>query len=245
MKINGVDISTMFFDKAEFLDYSIPAPSFNRYITTTDVDRKIPNKRTSIGIRDLIVRIAFHDTKENSYIMSSALTSILSDAVVNFNGAISYRVVISASGEIEFKTPNLFLWTVNLQILDKMGPEIEVSTTNTSTPIALNNFGTYKTPIIIEITPKSAGVTSVTVAGMLGYHSTTPLTISNTGLDKKIIIDGEACTIIEMDGSTPTNKFLATNLVSFPEIGPAQTTNLTITPSTNLEVKIKFKPRYI
>jgi hypothetical protein len=245
MKINGVDITTLFGGKLEFLDYSLPAPSFNRYITTTDVDRKIPNKRTSVGIRDIIVRIAFHDTKENSYIMSSALTSILSDAIVNFGGAISYRVVISNSGEFEFKTPVLFLWTLNLQILDKMGPEILVDTTNTSVPITLNNFGTYKTPLIIEITPKSAGVTSISVAGMLGYHNTTPLTINNTSLNKKIIIDGELCRILEMNGSIATNKFLDSNLVSFPEIGPAQTTNLTITPSANLEVRITFKPRYI
>lgn len=245
MKINGVDISTLFGGKAEFLDYSLPAPSFNRYITTTDVDRKIPNKRVSVGIRDIRVRLAFHDNKENSYIMVSALTSILSDAVVNFGGSLSYRVVISNSGELDFQTQKLFLWTCYLQVIDKYGEEIIVSTTNTSVPIALTNVGTYKTPITIEITPTNASVTSIGISGMLGAHQTTPITITPVVLNKKIIIDGDLCTIIQDDGVTQVNKFLHSNIISFPEIGPALTTNITITPASNLSVVIKYKPRYI
>ena len=245
MIVDGVNITTMFGGRIEFLDYTLPPPSYNRYITTTDIDRKIPNKRVSVGVRDIKVRVAFNDNKENAYIMMSALTSILSDALVNFGGAITYRVVISNSGEFDMKTPKLFEWAFYLQMLDKLGPEVVVETTNTSGPVEAFNFGTYKTPVVIEITPKHSSVTSVSVVGLLGYHSTIPLTISGTSLNKKIIIDGELCKIVEMTGSTEANKFLSSNLVSFPEIGPAQTTALTFTPSTNLEVKITFKPRYI
>ena len=245
MKIDGIDITTIFGGRIQFLEYTLPPPSYNRFITTTDVDRKIPNKRVSVGVRDIKVRIAFHDTKENSYIMSSALTSILSDALVNFGGGITYKVVISNSGDLNFKTDKLFEWELYLQMLEKYGEEVIVESTTTAAPIEVFNFGTYKTPIIIEITPKNSSVTAVSVKGMLGYHSTIPLTVNNTSLNKKIIIDGDSVKVVEVNGSTETNKFLDTNIVSFPEIGPAQTTALTFTPSADIEVKISFKPRYI
>lgn len=244
MKIDGVDITTLFPTKAQFLDYSLPAPSVNRFITVTDLDRKLVNRRVSIGITNIAVRIAMFDTKANCYIMASKLASLLGDSVVDFGDEVMYRVTMSTDGTYEMMTDTLFVYTMQLQVLEKFGDEVTVLPANTSAPIPLTNYGTFRTPIIIELTPTSAGVTQITVVGYKGYHATVPLTISNLTVGQKIILNGEQGVILQDTGSSLVNKFLDTNLVSFPEIDPG-VTNITITPSSNVTVSIKFSPRYI
>lgn len=241
MYINGVELSTLFPGKLQFLDYELTNPSYNRFITTTDNDRKIVNRRSSIGITNIAVRIAMFDDKEKSYIMSSKIVSLLGDAIVNFGGDLNYRVNVATDGAFELQTDNLFLFTLQLQVLDKLGDAVSVDTTSTA-PITLENNGTYKSPIRIEVTPQST-ISSFSVYGFGAHTSTSPLTISNPIAGKKTVIDGDLCVILQETTEGYVNKFLDSNLLSFPEILVGDTT-LTFSPSS-LDIKIIYNPRYI
>lgn len=241
MYINGVDYSTIFPGKLQFLDYELTNPSYNRFITTTDGDRKIVNRRSSIGITNIVVRIAMYDNKENSYIMASKLVSMLGDAYVNFGGDLTYRVNVATDGAFELLTEELFLYSLQLQVLDKLGEAVVVETTSAS-PIVLANNGTYKTPIRIEVTPPTA-MSSFSVYGFGKHTSTSPLVVTNPIELKKTVIDGDLCVVLQETTGGYVNKFLDTNILSFPEI-PVGETTLIFSPS-NLAVKISYNPRYI
>lgn len=241
MYIDGIEISTLYPQKMQFLDYELTNPSYNRFITTTDSDRKIVNRRSSVGINNIAVRIAMFDTKENSYIMASKLASLLGDSIVNFGGDLSYRVNIAADGTFELMTDDLFVYTMQLQILDKLGEAVAVDTTSEA-PIVLQNLATYKTPIRIEVTP-TISISSFSVYGFGSHTSTNPLVVNNPIEGKKTVIDGDLCVILQETSGGYVNKFLDSSLLSFPEI-PVGDTTLTFSPSS-LNVKILYNPRYI
>lgn len=248
MVINGVNIIEYFNGAVEFLNYELPNPSYIRQITTTDNDRKIVNKRDSIGIHDMKVQLVLYASKEDAYIIQSDIASRLGNAIVNFGGNLSYRVQISAQGQPTNLTPTMWLYEFNLQILDKMGEE-QVITTTYSTPIVLTNSGTYKTPIVIEVTP-TTNIEEFSVYGFGKHTSSYPLTITKASgatylpLNKKIIIDGETPRVLQETTSGFDNKFKDSNILSFPEILVGQTT-LTFTSSGSIDVDIRYKPRYV
>lgn len=242
MYIDGVSISSLFGERVQFLDYQLANPSLNQYISTSDGDRKKPHKRKSVGINNLMVRMAFHDSKDEAYIMASEITSRLADAYVNFGGKITYWVTTATEGSFNTIDPNyLTEWVLQLQILDKLGDGVEINTTSAN-PIILTNVGTWRTPITIEVTPTTS-IASFSVYGFGAHTSSNPLVVNSPTINKKVIIDGETRQILqEVDGGYQ-NKFPSTNLISFPEILKGDT-NLVFSPS-NLNIRIFYNPRYI
>lgn len=242
MIIDGVSINSLFGERVQFLDYKVSNPSLNMYITVSDGDRKKPHRRKSVGINNLIVRIAFHDTKDEAYIMASEITSRLGDAYVNFDSKITYRVVVATEGTINSIDANhLHEWTFQLQILDKLGDGVEVITTSAN-PITLVNEGTWRTPIAIEVTPTSS-IASFSVYGFGVHTSSNPLVVNSPTINKKVIIDGDTCQVLQEVVGGYQNKFQSTNLMSFPEI-PKGSSTLVFSPS-NLNIRIFYNPRYI
>lgn len=239
MIIDGTSIESIYGSKVEFLDYEIPNPSYNRFVTVTDNDRKIVNKRASVGINNIKVRMVIHETKENAYVIISGITSLLGDALVNFGGDITYRVQVAVDGMFELKAGNMFLWTVQLQVLDKMGEEVSVTTTDDA--VIVENLGTYKAPIVIELVPTTTA--DIGIAGFGAHPITNPLTIVNVVAGNDITIDGEQCLLLEDISGTLTNKFIDSNLTTFPEI-PVGETTLLFTP-TGISKTIRFRPRFI
>lgn len=241
MRIEGVDITSLVSPNIEFLDYSPAAPSLSRLVTVSDGDRKIVNKRTTIGISNMQVRLAIYDTKENSQIIASKLVSLLGEAYVDFYGDIIYRVTMASEGQLNLLTDYLHEYTMQLQVLEKMGQGVEVNTTSAS-PIPLLNEGTYKTPIIIEVTPTTS-IASFSVYGFGRHKASTPLVFNNPTLNKKTIIDGVDCRIMQEVVGGYEDRFTSTNLITFPEI-PVGGATLTFSPS-NLNIRIVYNPRYI
>jgi len=242
MRINGTDITSLVSDSIQFLDYTLPPPSFTRQVTISDGDTKIVNKRETLGINNIQVRLVMYADKDDSYIMASKLVSLLGEAYVDFYGDLVYRVTIATDGGLELLSEEMFLYTMQLQVLEKLGDEVEIITTSAN-PIVLPNVGTYKTPILIEVTPTTS-IASFSVYGFGAHTSATPLVVNLPVINKKTIIDGVDKQILqEVSAGVYENKFASTNLISFPVI-PSGGTTLTFSP-TNLNITIRYNPRYI
>lgn len=246
MIIDGVNIESLFPNKIQFLDYSLAAPSWNRFISVMDTDYKIVNQRGSVGITNMVIRVALFDTKDNCRIMASKIVSLLDDAVVSFEtNGLSYRVQISMEGQMNYKTPSLYEYQFTVQVIETMGGTSYTVVNGSSGTATCSNIGTYKAPIIITMTPAS-NLASVTVGGFLG-HETTPITITSLHTNRRIVINGETRQILEetaVGSGVYANKFLDSDLSYFPEIAVGST-NITYTPTTGMTVSISFKPRYI
>lgn len=160
------------------------------------------------------------------------------------------------SGEIELDTVDFILqgelkgvekefisrWKYKLnltfQAWDKTEKETSVSFTGTEKKIFVE--GNLETPCIIELTPINDTI-SFTIQGAARNPVTgqpEDITIKNLKQGKKVIIDGEACTVLQ----GVTNKFADADMWEFPSLLPG---NNTLTFSSALcEVTIKYKPRY-
>ena len=121
---------------------------------------------------------------------------------------------------------------------DKTEEEKSISFTGTEKKILVE--GNLETPCIIELTPINDTI-SFTIKGAARNPVTgqpEDITIKNLKKGKKVIIDGEACTVLQ----GVTNKFADADMWEFPSLLPG---NNTLTFSSALcEVTIKYKPRY-
>lgn len=103
--------------------------------------------------------------------------------------------------------------------------------------------GDYETPCIIELTPSGA-ITTYTIKGAARDPVTgeaEDIVIKNLTAGKKVIIDGESCTVTE-DGA---NKYADTEMWEFPTLAPGSNILTFVSSSVSCDVIIKYKPRYI
>ena len=101
--------------------------------------------------------------------------------------------------------------------------------------------GDYETPCILEISP-TADMIDYTITGIARNPLSgedEPIKLKNLKTGKKVVIDGEACTILQ-DGQ---NKFAEAEMWEFPSLQPGS--NLVTCSSALCNVTIKYKPRYI
>lgn len=241
MKINGTSVSSIFGRDIQYLDYSLPQPSYSHAVTVSSGDYKIVNKKGTVGIHNIQVRFGLNANKEDSYKIASKIVSLLRDAYVDFGGDLTYRVTVAVDGSLSYKTDYLTEYALQLQVLEKMGAEVKVITTSAS-PIVLNNVGTYKTPIIIEVTPTTS-IASFSVYGFGAHRASSPLVVNSPTMNKKTILDGVSFRVLQEGVSEYTEKFASTNLITFPEI-PVGESTLVFSPS-NLNIRIIYNPRYI
>lgn len=103
--------------------------------------------------------------------------------------------------------------------------------------------GDYETPCIIELLPSGA-ITAYTIKGAARDPVTgeaEDIIIKNLTAGKKVIIDGESCTVTE-DG---VNKYADTEMWEFPTLVPGSNVLTFVSSSVLCDVIIKYKPRYI
>ncbi len=103
--------------------------------------------------------------------------------------------------------------------------------------------GNLETPCIIELIPTGDILTYLLKACARDPVTGEPedILIKNLTSGKKVIIDGENCTVTE-DGK---NKFADTEMWEFPSLVPGENTLAFVSSSVPCEVTIKYKPRYI
>lgn len=124
----------------------------------------------------------------------------------------------------------------------KYGNEVmETVGTLESKTIKVN--GDYETPCIIELIPTGDILTYLLKACARDPVTGEPedILIKNLRQGKKVVIDGENCTVTE-DGK---NKFADTEMWEFPSLVPGENTLAFVSSSVPCEVTIKYKPRYI
>lgn len=124
----------------------------------------------------------------------------------------------------------------------KYGNEV-IKTIGTLESKSVSVSGDYETPCIIELIPTGDVLTYLLKACARDPVTGEPedILIKNLRQGKKVVIDGENCTVTE-DGK---NKFADTEMWEFPSLVPGENTLAFVSSSVPCEVAIKYKPRYI
>ena len=109
-----------------------------------------------------------------------------------------------------------------------------IETLNHVSSKTINVQGNLPTPAIVTVTTPIDTI-SLTLTGF----GEDPITINNLKANIPVIVDGEACTVLQ----TGLNKFTETDMWEFPTLQPGANT---ITTSTaNSVISISYKPKYI
>jgi phage-related protein len=98
----------------------------------------------------------------------------------------------------------------------------------------INVLGNQPTPAIVTIT-----VSIDTISLTLNGFGDEPIRLNNLKANKPVVIDGEACTVLE----NSINKFSDTDFWEFPSLQPGANT-ITVS-SANCTININYKPNYI
>lgn len=98
---------------------------------------------------------------------------------------------------------------------------------------AITVSGNLNTPVVITITPAmDIGFLSIT-----GFADS--ITINNLHANKPVVIDGEACTVLEQG----VNKFADADMWEFPVLVPG--VNTITVDTTNCTIQIQYKPKWL
>ncbi|MDC4242595.1 phage tail family protein, partial [Clostridium tertium] len=98
----------------------------------------------------------------------------------------------------------------------------------------INVSGNLETPAILELTP-SIDLIDLTINGL----DEEAIILKNLKANKKLIVNGEEGTVT-VDG---VNKYSDTDMWGFPRLKPGANT-ITVSKN-NVDITIKYKPRYI
>jgi phage-related protein len=127
------------------------------------------------------------------------------------------------------------LWSLDVDMKAPYAYKGEIvetaSRVNTKT---INVPGNLQTAAIVEVTP-SINIIDLTITG-LGES----FTIKNLTAGQKVIINGEDCTVIQ----NGVNKFGDFDGWEFPKLNPGANTITFSKNSCDVNIKIKYKPRW-
>lgn len=239
MKINGVDIA------------SLGARQWNVTPVYSEISNSSEWPEGSLTPLLLAGKTAFKKMKVTVLLKGSnrqeiwtnggKLVSMLKGpAILELDGFTNYfKGVVTNVGQTEDCIRRFHKATLEFNCYE-FGKEVSQSFTNTK-EITLLNAGTVETPVIIEIVP-TIGKTALIIKGLVRTPYTGELkniVINRLSSGKRIILDGENGLVTE-DG---TNKFKDTELFAFPSLLAGQ--NKIILDQDNINVTIKYKPRYI
>ncbi|EOU2112854.1 phage tail protein [Clostridium perfringens] len=185
--------------------------------------------------KSITIKILFEGkTRDEIYENISKFNELfLDEATIKFKNLSNYFKGKIRDSSIEDTELDEWLY-LNIEFECKaFGSEIIESLNRVNTK-TINVLGTYKTNVIVEVTP-SVDLIDLVINGL----ANDPITIKNLKQGKKIIIDGKEGTVTE-EGK---NKFSDTDLWEFPFLTPGPNT---ITLSKNsCDVVIKYEPRYL
>lgn len=166
----------------------------------------------------------------------SNLIALIKDSTIKFEDIdYYYDVLIKDKSTQRFSegVQGKFELTVELESGYAYKSQI-IETANRMASKTINIPGNINTPSIVEITP-SINLINLVITGL----SDDPITIKNLTAGNKVIIDGEAGTVLQGGA----NKFSDTDMWEFPKLTPGADT---ITFSqVNCDINIKYKPRWI
>lgn len=147
------------------------------------------------------------------------------DVVLTDNGATTERFNESSQGQ--------FILTLELEAGYAYKSAL-IETLDHVSSKTINVSGNQSTPAIVTVIV-SQDTSSLTLSGL----SQDPITLKNLKANTPVIIDGEACTVLQ-EG---TNKFPDTDMWEFPTLQPGA--NNIQTDNANCTIQIQYKPKWI
>ncbi len=232
MLINNINISNF---KAKLLDRNIKSAEidiindWNTNSIAPFVDDKYKAKYKTLT---LVLDIICSNANELE-IMKSNLINQLAISTIKFDD-IEYYYRGFVSGTPTFNYIMKGNETLNVDMLVIAEKEQVTEAMNRILTKIINVPSNLETPCILEISP-SVDAIDLVITGL----SEEAITIRNLKQGKKIIINGEDCTVLQ-EG---INKFNDTDLWEFPSLKPGLNT---ITGSKNtMDINIKYKGRWI
>ena len=234
-KINNV-ANTAF--KAKLLDRQINS---NEVITIDDwLDGAIQPTfvRQQEKFKEITMTVLIEGSnEEDAYKMFSKLTRELSFGELKFDDInLNFKVMINGAVSPKRLKPNVF--EVDYKLKSSYGRAQEQSVSRSAgaaETFTINNAGTAETPCIIEITPTQS-ISSLTFEGFTDK----PFTVKNIVSGQKVVINGEANSIIK----NGQNGFKDFDGWSFPSLIPGAN-NLKVSSTLGYSMVIKYKARYI
>lgn len=243
MIVNGIDLKEKYGSKLLLGQQTIQERSITTFTEwIDDADYPTPGKRPKGKFFDVEAEmIVFGTSKTDAEI---TVSNIIADCM---SGTIQLdNMDLELEGELK-ETEKEFLkrWNYSLsltfQAWEKTEGEVSIEIAETGKTI--NVAGNQTTPCIIELTPSGA-ITAYTIKGAARDPVTgeaEDIIIKNLTAGKKVIIDGESCTVTE-DG---VNKYADTEMWEFPTLVPGSNVLTFVSSSVSCDVIIKYKPRYI
>ena len=242
MIVDGKNLTNKYKGKIRFGQQTIQPRKINVYTEWTE--------HRSEPFQPFLPELQFFDVSIEMIISEKTKTEaelLISNIIKEFANGRVIRLDdmdISISAEITgIEKEFIKRWTykviVTMQGWDKSTDQVTVTMDSTVQTITVG--GNQSTPCIIEITA-SVDMASVELTGM-AYNQISgekeSITIKNLKAGKKVVINGEDCTVLQ-EG---VNKFADTEIWEFPVLKPGR--NIVSCSSDKCTVTLKYKPRYV
>lgn len=244
MKVNGIDLKDRYGSKIRIGQQTIRERTIVNFTDWIDeYDSPTPGQEPKHKFFDVEAELIVIGTSKTDAELT--VSNIIADCR---SGDIELdNVDLVVTGELkeaekEFKKRWIYSLSLVFQAWEKKDDEV-TETIEDATSKTINVTGNLNAPCIIELTPSGA-ITTYTIQGAARDPVTgeeEDIVIKNLSAGKKVIIDGEACTVTE-DG---VNKYAETELWEFPTLLPGENALTFTSSSVPCDVTIKYKPRYI
>lgn len=243
MKINGIDLKEKYGDKIRIGQQTIREREVINYTDWLDTAIiPVEGKKPKCKFFDIEMEfIVIGETKTEAEKNASSIISELSQGKLELD-----NMNLMFEGELkEYSKEFLKRWSYELIVKWKAWGKNEkeeiISFSSESKKIIVP--GNLETPCIIELIPTGDILTYLLKACARDPVTGEPedILIKNLRQGKKVVIDGENCTVTE-DGK---NKFADTEMWEFPSLVLGENTLTFVSSSVPCEVTIKYKPRYI
>lgn len=243
MIVNGIDLKEKYGSKILLGQQTIQERSITTFTNWMDeADHPTPGEKPKGKFFDVEAEMIIFGTSKTDAELT--VSNIIADCM---SGTIQLdNMDLELEGELK-ETEKEFLkrWNYSLsltfQAWEKTEEEVSIEITETGKTI--NVEGNQTTTCIIELTP-SGSITTYTIKGAARDPVTgeaEDIIIKNLTSGKKVVIDGESCTVTE-DGA---NKYADTEMWEFPTLVPGSNVLTFVSSSVACNVTIKYKPRYI
>lgn len=244
MKVNGIDLKDRYGSKIRIGQQTIRERTIVNFTDWIDeYDSPTPGQEPKHKFFDVEAELIVIGTSKTDAELT--VSNIIADCR---SGDIELdNVDLVVTGELkeaekEFKKRWIYSLSLVFQAWEKKDDEV-TETIEDATSKTINVTGNLNAPCIIELTPSGA-ITTYTIQGAARDPVTgeeEDIVIKNLSAGKKVIIDGEACTVTE-DGA---NKYADTEMWEFPTLLPGENALTFTSSSVPCDVTIKYKPRYI
>lgn len=244
MKVNGIDLKDRYGSKIRIGQQTIRERTIVNFTDWIDeYDSPTPGQEPKHKFFDVEAELIVIGTSKTDAELT--VSNIIADCR---SGDIELdNVDLVVTGELkeaekEFKKRWIYSLSLVFQAWEKKDDEV-TETIEDATSKTINVTGNLNAPCIIELTPSGA-ITRYTIKGAARDPVTgeaEDIVIKNLSAGKKVIIDGEACTVTE-DGA---NKYADTEMWEFPTLLPGANALTFTSSSVPCDVTIKYKPRYI